>query len=86
MKRHKTVGRAVVRIAEMLGADIELSQRRNVLSVWVYYKNGGKEEIPLYCDWGKNWNEDDVYYAIRNVVYALSFHPEPAVLQPVRRR
>jgi len=83
--RLKTVGRAAVRIAERLGADIEISQRRDVLSVFVYYRNGGKERIPVYCDWGKNWNEEDVYHSIWSVVYALSFHPEYSVLQTIRK-
>ncbi len=82
--RLKTVGRAVFRIADRLGADIEISQRRNVQSIFVYYRNGGKERIPVYCDWGKNWNEEDVYHSIWSVVYALSFHPEYSVLQTIR--
>jgi len=83
-ERLKTVGRAVVRIAERLGADVEIAQKRDVLSIFVYYKNGGKEKIPVYCDWGKNWKEDDVYHAIKSVVYALSFNPEYSVLQKIR--
>ena len=82
-KRLKTIGRAVVRVAERLGADIEVYQRKDVLSIFVYYKNGGEEKIPVYCDWGKNWDEEDVYHAIRSVIYALSFHPKYEVLQTV---
>lgn len=82
--RLETVGRAVVKIAERLEADIEITQRRDVLSIFVYYENGGEEKIPVYCDWGKNWNEDDIYHAIRSVVYTLSFHPEYSVLQKIR--
>jgi hypothetical protein len=84
--RLKTVGHAVVRVAERLGANIEVYQRKDVLSIFVYYKDGGKEEIPVYCDWEKNWNEEDVYHAIRSVIYALSFHPEYAVLQTIRKK
>ena len=85
-ERLRTVGRAVVRIAEKLGADVEISQKGNVLSVFVYYKNGGKEKIPVYCDWGKKWSEDEVYRSIWSLVYALSFHPEYSVLQTMRGR
>jgi hypothetical protein len=84
--RLKTVGRAVVRVAEMLGTDIEISQRRNVLSVWVYYKTDGKEKTPVYFDWGKNWSEDAVFQAITSKLYGLSFSSEHAVLQVIRRR
>lgn len=85
-ERFGTVGRAVVRVAELLGADIEVSQRKNVLSAWVYYKNGGKEEIPVYFDWGKDWDEDDVFHSIRSKLHGLSHLPEHAILQVVRRR
>ena len=84
--RLKTVGRAVVRIAERLGAEVEIAQRRGVLSIFVYFKNGGKEKIPVYCDWGKKWNEDDIHHSIWSVIYALSFHPGYSVLQTIRGR
>lgn len=84
--RLKTVGRAVVRVAESLGADIEVYQREDVLSIFVYYKNGVKEKIPVYCDWSKNWSEEEVYHAVKSVIYALSFHPEYTVLQTIRKR
>lgn len=49
-ERFRTIGRAVVRMADLLGANIEVSQKRNLLSVWVYYENHGKEWTPIYCD------------------------------------
>ena len=78
-RRFRPVGRAVVRLAELLDADIEISQRRNVTSIWVYYQNCGKKEIPMYCDWGKDWSEDDVCNLIRNKLYGLSFISEHAI-------
>lgn len=84
--RLKTVGRAVVRVAERLGVNIEVYPRKNILSIFVYYTNGNNEEIPVYCDWGKTLNEEDVYHAIRSVIYALSFHPRYEVLQTIRKR
>jgi len=83
-ERLKTISKAVVKIAEKLGAEVEITRRRDVLSIFVFYKNGGEEEIPVYCDWGKNWDEDDIYHSIRSVVYALSFHPRYSVLQKIR--
>ena len=85
-ERLTTVGQAVARIAENLGAEIEIVQRMNVLSIFVYYKKGGREEVPVYCDWGKNLSVDDVYYSVWSVVYALSFHPEYTFLQTIRKR
>jgi len=83
-ERFRTVGQAAVRIAELLGADIEVSQRRNLLSVWVYYKNGGKEWSPVYFDWGKDWGEKDVFKSIRSEVGRLFAHHESFVLQSAR--
>lgn len=82
-ERVNTVKRAVARIAEKLKADVELSWR-NDFSVWVYYKNGGDEEYPVYCDWGKDGNVNDVYSAIRSVLFTLSFLPEHAALYAMR--
>ncbi len=84
--RLKTVGRSVVRIAQSLGTDAEITQTSGVLSIFVYYENGGKEKIPVYCDWGKNWNEDDIHHSIWSAVYALSFHPEYPIPQTIRGR
>jgi len=83
-ERFRTVGRAVVRIALILGADIDVSQKRNLLSVWVYYKNCGQEWSPVYFDWGKNWSEDDVFGSIRSEVYRLSNHQENIIVQSAR--
>jgi len=85
-ERLKTVGRAVIKVAERLRADIEVSQRRDVLSIFVYYKNESKNAVPIYCDWGKSWSEEDVYHAIRSMIYTLSFHPDYTILQTIRKR
>lgn len=79
-ERFRTVGRAAVRIAEMLGADIEVSQRRNLLSVWVYYKNEEREWSPVYFDWGKSWGENEVFNAIRSELYRLRLPHNSLVL------
>ena len=73
---------AVLRIADELGKDIEVSNKKNVLSVWVYYKERGERESPLYSDWEKNWNEDEVFRELKSVMYGLSHRiSEDAVLQ-----
>ncbi len=85
-QRFKTVGRAVIRMAELLGADIEISQRRNLLSVWVYYKNEGKEWSPIYYDWGKDWSENEVLSSIRSELYRLPRHHNIFVSQSAQTR
>ena len=80
--RFRVVARAVVRIAEMLEKDVEVSNRRNVMSVWVYYKDKGRKESLLYSDWGKDWSEDEVFRTLRSMAYTLSyFAEENAILQ-----
>jgi len=85
-ERFKTVGGAVVRMAELLGADIEVSQKRDLLSVWVYYKNGEKEWNPVYFDWGKDWSENEVFSSIRSELFSLPSHHNSLVLQSPRIR
>lgn len=85
-ERLGTVGRAVVRIAELLGADIEVSQRRNLLSVWVYYRECRNNWSSVYFDWGKDWSEREVFSSIRSEVYRLSPHHSSFVSQSARIR
>lgn len=80
------VGRAVSRVAERLGLEIEISKTSRVPSPYVFYLKRDMEDVPVYCDFGKDWDEDRVYNSIWSVVYALSFLPEFSILQSVRRR
>jgi hypothetical protein len=86
-ERLKIVGSAVAKVAENLHFNIEILSKRQSLSIYVYYKNGGDgEEIPVYCDWGKNWKEEDIYHAVKSVMFTLSFHPKYSILQTMRRQ
>lgn len=83
--RLRVVGSAVAKVAKTLSLGVEVSSTKKILSVYVYYQNENGEEIPVYCDWGKNWGEEDVYNAIKNMMFVLSFHPEHASLQGIRK-
>lgn len=86
-ERLKVVGAAVARVAETLHFNIEVLSKRQSLSIYVYYKDGrGGEEIPVYCDWGKDWKEEDIYHAVKSVMFTLSFHPRYSILQAMRER
>lgn len=86
-ERLKVVGSAVARVAEALHSNIEVLSKRHSLSIYVYYKNERYgEEIPVYCDWGKEWKEEDVYQAVRSVMFTLSFHPRYSILQNMRKQ
>lgn len=83
--RLRVVGSAVAKVARSLSLSVEVAPTKKILSVYVYYRNESGEEIPVYCDWGKNWGEEDVYKAIRNMMFVLSFHPEYTGLQNIRK-
>ena len=83
--RLRVVGSAVAKVAKALSLSVEVASTKKILSVYVYYRNENGEEIPIYCDWGKNWGEEDVYKAIRNMMFVLSFHPEHSNLQGIRK-
>lgn len=84
-KRLKIVGSAVAKVADSLKLKTEVSPKRKLLSIYVYYKGDAGDEVPVYCDWGKNWKEKDVYRAIRNMMFVLSFHPHHSSLRSIRR-
>lgn len=83
--RLKIINSAVAKIAKSLSLGIEVASTKKVLSVYVYYRNEDGEETPVYCDWGKNWGEEDIYKAIRNMIFVLSFHPDYSGLRDVRK-
>jgi len=86
-RRLQVIGSAVSKIAEALRLEIEVAKKRKLLSTYVYYRDYyDKEEIPIYCDWGKNWNEREIYDTIKSVMFALSFHPRHTTLQAIRKQ
>ena len=84
LERLRIVGSAVAKVADSLKLDTELSPRKKLLSIYVYYRSLQGDEIPVYCDWGKSWKEDDVHRAIRNMMFVLSFHPHHSNLRTMR--
>jgi hypothetical protein len=85
-RRLKIVKPAVAKAAETLKLRIEVAQTKKILPIYVYYRSEcDEEEIPVYCDWGKDGNEEDVYCAIKNMMFVLSFHPRHSALQTVRK-
>lgn len=86
LERLKIVGSAVAKLADSLKLRTEVSPKENVLSIYVYYRASGGVEIPVYSDWGKNWKEEEVHRAIRNMLFVLSFHPNHSRLRTVRQK
>ena len=84
-RRLKIVKPAVAKAAETLKLRIVVAQTKKLLPIYVYYRSEcDEEEIPVYCDWGKSWKEEDVYRAIRSMMFVLSFHPRHSSLRTIR--
>ena len=85
-KRLDMVSKAVSKVAVKLGAKIEISETDRVTSPYVFYLNKeNAKEMPIYCDLGKDWDEEKIYNSIRSIVYALSFLPQFNSLQFIRK-
>ena len=84
-ERLRIVGSAVSKVANALKLETEVSPRSKLLSIYVYYRSHVGDEIPVYCDWGKSWKENDVYRAIKNMMFVLSFHPSHPSLRSIRK-
>jgi hypothetical protein len=84
--RLKPVSLAAEKMAGLLKVDVEIKTfRKNFTPIYVYYKQGDDEPIPLYCNNGKESSADDIYAALRNMMFLLSFHPKHSMLRHVRK-
>lgn len=84
--RLKPVSLAAEKMAGLLKVDVEIKTfKKNFTPIYVYYKQGDEEPIPLYCNNGKEPSAEDVYAALRNMMFVLSFHPKHSMLRHVRK-
>lgn len=81
------VGSAARKIAEHLHLDLEIIRFEETGSsaIHVYFRDGNGEEIPLYSVKDRRLNEDEVYTALRNMIFVLSFHPRYSCLKRIQR-
>lgn len=85
-KRLKSVSLAVERMARLLTADIEvLTFKRKSMPIYVYYKCGEDDPIPLFSDIGGHTNFESVYLTLGNMISVLSFHPAYSSLARIRK-
>jgi hypothetical protein len=85
-KRLKPVSVAAERVAGLLKMDVEVKTfRRRFKPIYVYYKQGDEDPIPLYCNNGEKLNAEDVYTTLRKMMFVLSFHPKHSALRHARR-
>ncbi len=85
VKRLKLVRGVAERIAELFEFDVEIATLQpRFPSIYVYYKEGKEEAIPLYCD-SSEIDVDDVFTSLKNMLFVLSFHPKHSALRRVRK-
>jgi hypothetical protein len=85
-KRLKPVSTAAEKMAKLLKLDVKVvTFRRRFTPIYVYYKEGGEEPIPIYCDYEENPNVQEICVALKNMMFVLSFHPRHSALKSVRK-
>ncbi|MEM2281714.1 MAG: hypothetical protein QXZ68_07000 [Candidatus Bathyarchaeia archaeon] len=84
-KRLKVVRAAVEKTAKILNLDFEVVTLRGRMPIYVYYKNGAEEPVPLYCDGEGTKSLEQVCSALRSMMFVLSFHPKYSALKRIRR-
>jgi hypothetical protein len=85
-KRLKPVNVATEKMAKLLKMDVELvTFRERIKPIYVYYKEGDEEPIPIYFDKGEKTNAREIYTALRNMMFVLSFRPGHTALRQMRK-
>jgi hypothetical protein len=84
-KRLKPVSLATEKMARLLKLGFEIKTfRERFTPIYVYYKNGDEEPIPIFCSNNERSDPQTVYSALRNMMFVLSFHPKHSALRHVR--
>jgi hypothetical protein len=85
-ERFKSVSIATEKMATSLDLNYEVvTSGDKITPICVYYKNGDEEPIPLYYDKDGKANIQDIYVALRNMIFVLSFHPKHSALKQARK-
>jgi hypothetical protein len=85
-RRLKPVSMAVEKMAKLLRTRVQLvTFQEKSKQIYVYYKNGDDEPIPIYCDKGNELDSKTIYSTLRNMLFVLSFHPKHSGLKLIRK-
>jgi len=85
-RRLKPVSLAVEKMAKVLKANVEVvTFRKRFIPIYVYYKDGEEEPIPIYCNNDGEPDLHDVCTALKNMMFVLSFHPRHTSLRQMRK-
>ncbi|MEM3566605.1 MAG: hypothetical protein QXK18_07015 [Candidatus Bathyarchaeia archaeon] len=84
--RLKAVSLAVEKTAKRLNLGVEVVPLKGANApIYIYYKDGINEPIPLYCDKESENTTEKVCTALRSMMFVLSFHPKYSALKKIRR-
>ena len=84
-KRLESVSMAAEKMAKLLKLSFEVvTFGETIAPIYVYYKDGDEEPIPIYCDKGEKANMQEICTALRNMMFVLSFHPKHSALRQIR--
>jgi len=84
-RRFKSVSIAAEKMAKLLRLNVEvITFKERFAPIYVYYKNGEEQPIPIYCDKGEKANTQEICTALRNMMFVLSFHPKHPALRRMR--
>lgn len=82
----KPVSIAAQKMAKLLKLNFEVVIFRDKITpIYIYYKNGDEEPIPVYCNKGEKADVQEIYTTLRNMMFVLSFHPRHSALMHVRK-
>ncbi|MEM3700537.1 MAG: hypothetical protein QXL57_06700 [Candidatus Bathyarchaeia archaeon] len=85
-KRMRSIRAAAERMAKVLKVNFEVvALREKFTPIYIYYKNGDEEPVPIYCDKDGKVDEMEIFNALRNMIFVLSFHPKYSGLRRIRK-
>ena len=85
-KRFEPVRVATERMATHLKLNFEIKTfRKKFEPIYVYYKNGSDEPIPIYCVSDGQISTEEICMSLRNMMFVLSFHPRHSALRQIRK-
>ena len=84
--RSRSISEAAGKIADLLELPMEVQSMEEISPVYVYYRSGNDELIPLYWSRRDNPKRQDVFKKLRDMIYVLSFHPRHSALKPRARK
>jgi hypothetical protein len=85
-KRLNPISNAAEKMAKLLKINMEIKTfRKRFTPIYVYYKEGEEEPIPIYCDNGERSDMQEIYAVLRSMMFVLSFHPKHSALRSIRK-